>query len=111
LADTADYSEWKNGRRATGLVFSASGMGGKLGWSLGSAMVGWILTAIGFQANVAQSGTTLSGMVLLFTIIPAVFTIISGLLIIGYPLTDEKMKQIELELSQRKELSNQNVQA
>ncbi|HQN94126.1 MAG TPA: MFS transporter, partial [Prolixibacteraceae bacterium] len=31
-ADTADYSEWKTGRRATGLVFSASSMSQKLGW-------------------------------------------------------------------------------
>jgi GPH family glycoside/pentoside/hexuronide:cation symporter len=36
-ADTADYSEWKQGRRATGLIFSASSMSQKLGWAIG----GW----------------------------------------------------------------------
>ena len=33
-ADAADYSEWKTGRRATGLVFSASSMSQKFGWTL-----------------------------------------------------------------------------
>ena len=42
-ADTADYSEWKTGRRATGLVFSASIMSNKLGWAVGSMIAGLIL--------------------------------------------------------------------
>ena len=39
-ADSADYSEWKLGRRATGLIFSASSMSQKLGWTLGVASSG-----------------------------------------------------------------------
>ncbi len=35
-ADTADYGEWKKGRRATGLVFSASTMSQKFGWAFGA---------------------------------------------------------------------------
>ena len=35
FADSADYSEWRTGRRATGLVFSAAGMSNKLGWAIG----------------------------------------------------------------------------
>jgi glycoside/pentoside/hexuronide:cation symporter, GPH family len=106
-ADIADYSEWKNGRRATGLVFSASGMGGKFGWSIGSAFLGWILTAIGFHANIVQSPDTLKGMVLLFTIVPAVATVLAGLPMFWYTLTDSKMKDITRELEERK--SNSNV--
>jgi glycoside/pentoside/hexuronide:cation symporter, GPH family len=45
-ADTADYSEWKNGRRATGLVFSAASMSQKFGASIGMYMVGLLLTLI-----------------------------------------------------------------
>jgi len=32
-ADTADYGEWENSRRATGLVFSASTMTQKFSWA------------------------------------------------------------------------------
>ncbi len=43
-ADTADYSEWKNKRRATGLVFSAASMSQKFGASIGIALAGWLLS-------------------------------------------------------------------
>jgi GPH family glycoside/pentoside/hexuronide:cation symporter len=41
--DAADYGEWKNGRRATGLVMSACTMAQKLGYTLGGALVVLIL--------------------------------------------------------------------
>ena len=31
-ADTADYSEWRYKRRATGIIFSAATFGQKFGW-------------------------------------------------------------------------------
>ena len=39
-ADTADYSEWKTGRRATGLVFSAGTFAQKMGWTVGGSLAG-----------------------------------------------------------------------
>jgi len=42
-ADAADYSEWKTKRRATGLIFSASSMSQKFGWTIGGALAGWLL--------------------------------------------------------------------
>ena len=42
-ADTADYSEWKSGRRATGLIFSAASFAQKFGWALGGGGAGWLL--------------------------------------------------------------------
>jgi glycoside/pentoside/hexuronide:cation symporter, GPH family len=47
-ADTADYSEWKTGRRATGLVFSASSMSQKLGWTVVGSITLWLLGFFGF---------------------------------------------------------------
>ncbi|HOK51229.1 MAG TPA: MFS transporter, partial [Bacteroidales bacterium] len=41
--DSADYSEWKTGRRATGLILSASVFSLKFGWAIGSAITGWLL--------------------------------------------------------------------
>ena len=36
IADSADYSEWKTGRRATGLYFSAATFAQKAGWGIGA---------------------------------------------------------------------------
>ncbi len=77
-ADTADHSEWTTGRRATGLVFSASSMSQKFGWTLGGALAGWLLGFYGFQANVAQNQGTLTGIRLMVSIYPAVEALISS---------------------------------
>lgn len=61
-ADIADYSEWKTGRRATGLIFSSSSMSQKFGWTLGGALTGWLLGYYGFQANMVQSMDVQTGI-------------------------------------------------
>ncbi|BEV03626.1 MFS transporter [Chryseobacterium gambrini] len=101
-ADTADYSEWKRGRRATGLVFSASSMSQKLGWAFGGAATGWLLAYFGFQANVVQTENAQTGIRLMLSILPAAGAIISMLFIFVYPLTEEKLSSITEELEQRR---------
>jgi len=101
-ADTADYSEWKQGRRATGLVFSASSMSQKLGWAFGGAATGWLLAYFGFQANVVQTENAQTGIRLMLSILPAAGAIISMLFIFVYPLTEEKLSSITEELEQRR---------
>jgi Na+/melibiose symporter-like transporter len=54
IADVADYSEWKNHRRATAIIFSAMLCGLKIGLSVGGALVAAILAHYGYQAGLAQ---------------------------------------------------------
>jgi GPH family glycoside/pentoside/hexuronide:cation symporter len=101
-ADTADYSEWKTGRRATGLVFSASSMSQKLGWTLGGSVTLWLLGFYGFQANVDQTPETIHGIKYMISIIPAIGALVSGCFIYFYKLDDKKVKEIEMELDKRR---------
>lgn len=105
-ADSADYSEWKQGRRATGLVFSASSMSQKFGWTIGGAATGWLLGYYGFQANIEQSAVTQNGIQLMLSILPAAAAIISVLFILFYPLTEEKLQTIEQDLDKKRNLTN-----
>ena len=105
-ADSADYSEWKQGRRATGLVFSASSMSQKFGWTIGGAATGWLLAYYGFQANVEQTATTQHGIQLMLSILPAIAAVISVIFITFYPLTEEKLEVIESELNAKRNLIN-----
>lgn len=104
-ADTADYGEWKFGRRTTGLVFSAAVFSQKIGLAIGAGLAGWMLNYYGFVANVAQSSRTLHGISLMFSLSPAVFAILGGLAIFFYPLTEAQVKTIERDLSARKGLA------
>jgi len=98
-ADTADYSEWKTGRRATGLVFSASSMSQKFGWTLGGALAGWLLGYFGFQANMTQSAETLSGIRMMLSFFPAIGTLAGALFMFVYPLSESKMEKISSDLA------------
>ncbi|MDY0986333.1 MFS transporter [Flavobacterium sp. CFBP9031] len=102
-ADSADYSEWKQGRRATGLVFSASSMSQKFGWTIGGAGAGWLLGYYGFQANVEQNATAQNGIQLMLSILPAIAAAISVAFIAFYPLSEEKLQIIEQDLNEKRD--------
>lgn len=97
-ADTADYSHWKNGRRATAMVFSAATFSQKLGGAIAGAMIGWGLASMGYVANVEQSADSLLGIVLLMTLVPAFFAVIAVLVVRLYSLDDVKLKEIHKDL-------------
>lgn len=97
-ADCSDYSESSTGRRATGLIFSASSMSQKLGWALGSAITGWLLSYFGFQANMVQNEETIQGIKLFQSYIPALAALVAMGFIIAYPLGADKMKEIMRKL-------------
>ncbi|MDR3762793.1 MAG: MFS transporter [Acidobacteriota bacterium] len=102
-ADTADYSEWTNGRRATGLVFSAASFSQKIGWAIGSSLFLWLIGAVGFHANVAQSAAVQQGIRSMMSFFPAVLGFLSAGSVLLYKLDDKLMEQIERDLKQRKE--------
>lgn len=101
-ADIADYSEWKTGRRATGLVFSSSSMSQKMGWTLGGAITGWLLAAYGFEANAEQTTESLKGIRLMISIYPAIGALLSALFLLMYKLTDSFMDGISIDLESRR---------
>ena len=100
-ADTADYSQWKNGRRATAMVFSAAAFAQKLGGAFAGAMMGWLLGSLGYLANQVQSPDSSHGIVLLMTLIPGVFAVISVFIIRFYSLTDSAVIKLQEDLKQR----------
>lgn len=101
-ADSADYSEWKNGRRATGLVFSASSMSQKFGWTIGGALAGWLLGYYGFRANVVQTVETQTGIKMMLSFFPAIGTLLGAFFMFIYPLSEKKMTRISSELAERR---------
>ncbi|MBN1766472.1 MAG: MFS transporter [Sedimentisphaerales bacterium] len=108
-ADTADYSEWKTGRRATGLIFSASTMSQKFGWAIGAAVVGALLSYFGFRANEIQSPEVLNGIKALMSIIPVAAGVVAIFIMLFYKLDEKTMKQIEGDLSERRKASDEDT--
>ena len=101
-ADTADYSEWKTGRRATGLVFSASIMSNKIGWTVGSMIAGLILASTGFVANVAQNVDVQNGLKAMMSVIPTAIGVVALIILLFYKLDESTMKTIKADLDERR---------
>ena len=103
LGDAADYSEWKNGRRATGLVYSAGSFATKFGGGIAGAVIGLILGAYNYNGLDASSiEGAFPGIVMLMSWVPTLVTIIAAVVMLLYPLTSEKMEEITAELNQRR---------
>ena len=108
LGDAADYSEFKNGRRATGLVYSAGSFATKFGGGLAGAIIGFVLAAFNYngQDTVAIQGAV-PGIIMLMSWIPTVIAIIAAGVMTLYPLNQKKMDAITIELNNRRTKSQQ----
>jgi GPH family glycoside/pentoside/hexuronide:cation symporter len=107
FADTADYFEWKFGRRATGLILSAGTFSQKMGWTVGGAIAGWVLAWYGYVANQDQSDEAIFGIKMMMSILPAIGSVLAAGASLFYNLDAGKMLQIERELTNRKQRNDE----
>lgn len=102
LADSADYNEWRHGRRATGMTFAASSFAQKLGTALAVAVIGALFSALGYVPNAQQSADSQAGIVWLMSVIPAAFTLLAAVIMVFYTLDNPTMARIQADLAARK---------
>ncbi len=103
LGDSADYSEWKNGRRATGLIYSAGTFVQKTGGGFAGALVLVVLAGYGYNGmDKSTIEASLPGMQLLMSWIPAAFAFAGAALMLIYPLSSQKNIEISNELIKRR---------
>jgi glycoside/pentoside/hexuronide:cation symporter, GPH family len=102
IADSSDYSEWKTGRRATGLYFSAATFAQKAGWGIGAAIAGWILTAYHYVPNAAQTETSIHGIKLLVSVIPGVLYMSCAVFMFFYAIDSQTTDRMKSDLDARR---------
>jgi len=100
-ADTADYGEWKTGRRTTALVFSTVQFSHKLGLAVGAGLAGIILAGFGFIANETQTETSMLGIRFMFSIFPAILAVIGVVAIYFYRIDSALIATMERDLRER----------
>ena len=103
IADTADFSEWKNNRRATGLFFSATTFAQKIGGGIAVGLAGWLLTIANYDGEaIQQTEESILAIKLSFSVIPGVLYLLTALLLFWYKLDDKTVEKIKLELMERR---------
>jgi Na+/melibiose symporter-like transporter len=102
MGDVADYSEWKNYRRATGFIFAGIVFALKAGLGIGGAICGGIIDSFGFEANVVQSFEAIKGIRLTSSLIPAITFFMGVVALCFYPISKKLNENIQAELTMRR---------
>jgi glycoside/pentoside/hexuronide:cation symporter, GPH family len=102
MADVADFSEWKTGRRATGIVFSAIVFALKAGLGFGGAITGYVLSLYGYVPNVEQAAPALDGIRLTMSVFPALTFAVCAVCLLFYSIDKRCEIQMTNELGERR---------
>jgi len=99
ITDANNYGEWKTQRRITGMNIAANIFVIKLGVAVGGAILGWVLAVFHYESSSSvQSETAVQGVILLFTVIPALFYVLTAFAIKFYRLDDRVMYGVITDL-------------
>lgn len=103
FADIADYSEWKTGRRFTGMVFATIGFGLKSGLALGSAAFLMIMKwFFHYDTTMPDAPDAVQGFRFCVGILTGVLFAICTVLLFSVPLNKQKTLQMADELTERR---------
>jgi GPH family glycoside/pentoside/hexuronide:cation symporter len=108
VADVADYSEWKNNRRATAIIFSAMLVGLKAGITIGGSLLAAILAYYNYDASLAvQSPEAIEGTKAVISIYASIPFFMAVACLYFYRINKTKETQIETELNERRKAAAQ----
>ena len=100
---TVDYGEWKNGKGQAGIISAINGFCITIGAALGAQIMGILLDGSGYVANQAQSVSTLTWLLILAFIIPAIVTGIHFVMQMFYGLSDRRLDECMKEVRARRQ--------
>ncbi len=102
LQDAITYGEWYNGYGTAGMGNAASSFCMKVGSGIGTAALGWVLEAGGFDAQLeVQSASALAAINWSFAWIPFIMVVIAVICMFFFDL-DKKYDQVVADLAQGK---------
>lgn len=103
LADVVDEDEIKTGRRREGMYFGANALVIRLGISLNSLIMGFVLAWSKYDANLpveAQPATVITGFRILCSVVPIAATLLGLLILKYYPLEGERLRMIKEKVAE-----------
>jgi len=103
IADVADFSEWKNNRRATAIIFSAMIFGLKFGLSVGGSLGATILALYGYDPELAtQAPAAINGIKLAVSVYASVPFLVGIAALFLYEIGKDLELRIETDLGERR---------
>ena len=107
MADMAEVDELITSIHRPGIVSGMATFARKVSAGISAAVIGFLLSAVGFDEVIASSGarqsvSTQHGIAMIFIIVPAI--LITGLIIVGilFPITGKEFAVIQKEIARKK---------
>jgi glucuronide carrier protein len=102
-ADTVEYGEWKTGVRAEGIIYALFSFTRKTGQAVGGALAAYALAIGGYVAGeTGQSEGAELGIRFAVGALPALACVLAAVVMLFYPLTDARHREIVAEIEQRR---------
>ena len=106
MLDTIELAQLNTGLRASAFIVSMCHFSNKVGMTISTAGVGGVLAVLGYTAGVQQSEAVLSGINIMFTVFPGIFSLIVAFVFLFYRLNRDRFYEVLQQLKD-KEASQQ----
>ena len=103
LPDTIEYGEAHTGVRSESSLYGFMTFAQKGSIALAILILGFVLNAIGFEANQDQSAETIDSMKTMMSLIPAFGVALSLIVIYFYPIDSETHKKLLNQIKTRQQ--------
>jgi Na+/melibiose symporter-like transporter len=102
-ADVADFSEWKTGRRFTGIVFATIGFALKSGLALGSSSFLWIMAGFfNYDSKAPDTAQAVEGFRFCSGLVVGLLFAVCTILLVAYSINKRMTLQMADELAERR---------
>ena len=102
-ADTVEYGEWKTGIRTEGTTYALFSFTRKMGQAIGGAAAAYAIGIGGYVANASpQPDSAVTAIKVAAGIVPAVVIVVALAIMLAYPLTEARFREIVGDVVQRR---------
>lgn len=103
VGDIADEDKLVNGNDRTGLLFASMTLTSKAGYAFSVGITYFLLDKIGFDPKIGENNSQFAmlGMQWIYFILPVFCHIIVGILMLRYPLSAQRVEEVQKELEKQ----------
>ena len=103
IPDCVDVTELASGKRIDGMIFGIVAFVQKFAGALGAAVLGTLLTAIGYVEGAVQTPETLSSLKFLYGFLVGGLYLVAVAVVLKYPLSKKKHDRVCDAIEERKQ--------
>lgn len=102
MADVADADTHETGAERAGMMYAFLSMTSKLGIGWSVAIAFGLLAALGFDPKIHDTPGAIENLRLVYILLPVGLAALSFVAMIGYPLNEERQRELRLEIERRR---------